>query len=138
MIKEFVPYELALLLKELGFNEPCLAYWFNETPPNPEGQCIVCSQKPWNNTKITNSIIREYCWAPLYQQAFRWFREKYELHGMLDSVENQFLVYGGIWDINGYKDCKYHYDSDPYINYEEAQFSCIKYLIEIVKKETKK
>jgi hypothetical protein len=27
MEKEFVPYELALRMKQLGFNEPCLARW---------------------------------------------------------------------------------------------------------------
>ena len=26
MEKEFIPYEQALALKELGFNEPCFAY----------------------------------------------------------------------------------------------------------------
>jgi hypothetical protein len=25
--KEFAPYEEALVLKELGFNEPCFGYW---------------------------------------------------------------------------------------------------------------
>lgn len=30
MKKEFVPYELAVKLKELGFDEPCLAV-FNES-----------------------------------------------------------------------------------------------------------
>ena len=29
MEKEFVPYELALRMKQLGFEEPCVAHWFN-------------------------------------------------------------------------------------------------------------
>ena len=31
MIKEFVSYEIALALKELGFDEPCFTYYYNVT-----------------------------------------------------------------------------------------------------------
>jgi hypothetical protein len=41
MKNEFIPYEHALELKELGFDEPCLAYWYNETPTNPEGKSVL-------------------------------------------------------------------------------------------------
>ena len=30
MEKEFVPYELALRMKELGFDEPCFGYYNNK------------------------------------------------------------------------------------------------------------
>jgi len=52
MNKEFVTYEQALALKELGFDEPCFDYH-----------------------NIKNGLIL----SPLKQQAFRWFREKYSL-----------------------------------------------------------
>ena len=29
MKEQFVTYEIALKLKELGFDEPCIAYYFN-------------------------------------------------------------------------------------------------------------
>jgi hypothetical protein len=79
MEKEFVTYKQALALKELGFNEKSLAYWFNETPLNPEGQCLVYYRKPYDNVGITSGIIREYGWAPLYQQAFRWLYYKLDI-----------------------------------------------------------
>ena len=53
MNKEFVPYEESLALKELGFDEPCLAHWYNETPTNSEGQCLVYYKKPWDNQKLS-------------------------------------------------------------------------------------
>ncbi len=31
MEKDFIPYEEALALKELGFDEPCFAVYFNTT-----------------------------------------------------------------------------------------------------------
>ena len=33
--KDFLHYELALKMKQLGFDEPCLGYWRNEDLPNP-------------------------------------------------------------------------------------------------------
>jgi len=73
MTKEFIPYEQALALKELGFDEPCFGSWeidYVEIPTYTH--CISNFYKNSNHPvgKVT---------APLYQQAFRWFREKYDL-----------------------------------------------------------
>lgn len=76
----FLPYQQSVELKELGFDEKCLAYWFNETPENPEGQCIVYYEKPYDNQKIINGVIREYCWSPLYQQALNFFIDEFGLY----------------------------------------------------------
>jgi len=132
MTKEFIPYQQALALKELGFDEPCLAYWYNETPTNSQGQCLVYYKKPWDNQKIIRGIIRDYYYAPLYQQAFRWFREKYELHSYIHA-DYSWNISGGIWDLNGYKGSRYDWDSEAYLSYEEAEQACLDRLIEIVK-----
>jgi hypothetical protein len=129
MSKEFIPYEQALELKELGFDEPCLAYWYNETPTNSQGQCLVYYKKPWDNQKIIRGIIRDYYYAPTFSQAFRWFREKYGLMGSVcEDVDGNF----SLWTNKGnlllqgkeYKEYK---------TYEEAELACIIKLIEIVK-----
>ena len=137
MNKEFVTYEQAIKLKELGFDEKCLAYWFNETPLNPEGQCLVYYRKPYDNVGITNGIIREYGWAPLYQQVFRWFREKYKLypeiglHDREDEKTWRFTI-----SILGYYELAYNQivGKEPYYKtYEEAESACLDKLIEICK-----
>jgi len=67
----FVPYELALLAKEKGFNEDCLAIWskrhHNDTP--------TLIQKNWNSGRQGSLDL----FAPLYQQLEDWFREGYNL-----------------------------------------------------------
>ena len=87
MNKEFVSYELAVKLKELGFDEPCLGFYdgkgdttlyFNNLR-NGSGDF-----EPFNNNKRLT-----WFGAPLYQQAFRWFREKYDLHVQIRK-ENYF------------------------------------------------
>ena len=63
--KDFVPYEEALALKELGFDEPCFAVYFNTT------------QQLYFDKYINefNKDVRTL--APTFSQAFRWFREQY-------------------------------------------------------------
>ena len=75
MEKEFIPYDESLALKELGFDELCICIYNREKSlrvnvfnnPNDRFKSVRLS---YNNGKIP---------APLYQQAFRWFREKYKL-----------------------------------------------------------
>jgi len=79
MEKEFIPYEQALALKELGFNEPCLGYYIELRNPQ-EG--ILTIDKCENNI---DGVL-----APLYQQAFRWFREKCNLNANVYKWQPDF------------------------------------------------
>jgi hypothetical protein len=135
--KEFIPYEQALALKELGFDEPCLAYWFNETPTNPQGQCIVYYKKPWDNEKIVKGLIREYCSAPTFSQCFRWFREKYGLiHGIQMSGIKSISYDIRKLTEHHYKTIEFSFCSLDGVNtYEEAELACLQKLIQIVKNE---
>ena len=67
MNKEFIPYNLALDLKELGFDEPCLA--FEDFDHSLEIGDVT------KNSSWSSEIIS----VPLYQQAFRWLRETYNI-----------------------------------------------------------
>lgn len=123
MEKEFVPYELALELKELGFNEGCVAS-FQDKELKARHPDFLSSQEKVNYI-FPNSIL-----APLYQQAFRWFREE---HNLISSVT-------GIFKDETKTDLEYWYyilqESDEeifYSSYEEAELECLKQLIKIVK-----
>ena len=142
MDKEFVPYEQALALKELGFDEPCLA-WFSETK---ELQIAPETYKKWtgkpcNNSNIINIFNVDCITAPTFSQAFRWFRDKYNLdidisrndQEMIDYVERE----GGKY-LPKYS---YGYSNGTFIRigtcmkYEEAELACLIKLIEIVKEK---
>ena len=130
MEKEFVPYEQALKLKELGFDEPCLGSYYSYLEENfKEGKFYYRGE-----LNIEYSIYSEntyYILAPTWQSAFRWFREKYNLESSVD-IDNSYRIFGGIWDVNGYKDCVYDIDSGAYNSHEESELDCLKKLIEIV------
>ena len=113
MNKEFIPYEQALALKELGFDEPnYFLKWYDSKGDIREGLGL-------GEVK-----------APLYQQAFRWFREKYQLHNGIypyyDEYEFQIKDFRLPINtpING-----------GLMPYEEAELACLIKLIEIVKQK---
>jgi hypothetical protein len=123
MEKEFVPYEQSLELKELGFDEPCLGFYNKEDRPNL-GYCT--------NSFQDDTTLEIKCTAPLYQQAFRWFREKYKLSGTPHYFTNGFYCYT-INDMKNNK--KSNRLFTEFETYEEAELACLRKLIEIIKNE---
>ena len=130
MNKEFIPYEQALELKELGFDSVCFGFYnprheIGDLRANPlyehSGGCF-------DNYNRTDYLVS----APLYQQAFRWFRENYGIMYTVDNncVNNTF--HGSYTKINSNYESDY---TDDFATYEEAEFACLKKLIEIVKKK---
>jgi hypothetical protein len=124
MKDQFIPYEQALSLKELGFDEPCFGYY------NGQGNYIGEEGKMNSNCNKLG-MHGTYCTAPLYQQAFRWFREKYNLKGFISPVE----YLDGTDDT--YHWCIYNKcnSGNDQLTYEEAELECLKKLIEIVKQK---
>jgi hypothetical protein len=122
MNKEFVEYNEALALKELGFNEPCF-YKFHKGGFQINS---LSDGQNYNDGSFGVNLIS----APLYQQAFRWFREKYNLYQFVhyhNRPEYTFAVYNDI-EINWTLHEKVSFNT-----YEEAELECLKKLIEIVK-----
>jgi hypothetical protein len=128
MKNEFIPYEQALALKELGFDEPCLAYY----NINDELTFTIIVSQNTNSFWLANpnNIIS----APLYQQAFRWFREKYKLVALIDIGMHEFSykIFKNEKSITPFKD---YLDYNG--TYEEAELECLKKLIEIVNTKKK-
>jgi hypothetical protein len=123
MEKEFIEYSEALALKELGFDEPCVAFY--------EQSKRLSIGFNWLNEGGKNSNLQE-CTAPLYQQAFRWFRENHFIYPSIIQLRGWVNSYKIIkWDSSC--DATTVYDSNNYGTYEEAELECLKKLIEIVK-----
>jgi hypothetical protein len=70
MEKEFVTYEIASELKELGFDEPCLEAY-------DKNGMLYHSHKTDKLFTTLNSNLSTQCSAPLYQQVFGWFEDNY-------------------------------------------------------------
>ena len=126
MEKEFVSYEQAVALKDLGFNEPCLAYYQHWITTDGSSQDIVIN----GDCECCDNRGEP---APLKQQVFRWFRKKYDSSESIWSHRSKWIF--AIKEItSGY----YLMGESPvYNSYEEAENACIDKLIEIAKQQGK-
>jgi len=126
MKKEFIPYEQAVALKELGFDEQTFYYYV----PNGDLQSMdYIEQQRWTFTP-----------APLYQQAFRFFMEKYNIRGFIGFKPNIKKFGTHVYDmsLSGMDYAKQRtmeaYDKDPISGtHAEAELACIIKLIEMAK-----
>ena len=129
MNKEFCNYTQSLALKELGFDEPCLA--------KHDLKHILLRVEECKSQENAQEL--DYILAPLYQQAFRWFREKHNLCGEVYTVNMGAIDYTfQIRDL--YSEDIKHDNFEAYtggyagtfLTYEEAEQACLGKLIEIV------
>jgi hypothetical protein len=128
MIKEFVPYDIALALKELGFNEECLTQWGTTSK-----KLYLTVFKPKSN-KHDDVICGDMIAAPLYQQAFRWFREEHKLEGDVSHLNDGRLKWSYVIRniVDNAKESKIGNYMAKFDSYEEAELACLRKLIEIV------
>jgi hypothetical protein len=128
MENEFVPYEQALALKELGFNKECFGYYTGD-------KMHLVIRPAMSRTNIPDSYVVT---APLYQQAFRWFREKHNLFCEIQidrTTEPKFCF--DIFQYEYFGNYKKIEVNEWYLyrTQEEAEVECLKKLIKIVKEK---
>ena len=163
MEREFVTYEIALALKELGFDEPCFAWFVSEG----YGLEFISRNSHKFGKVIQSDLIKDGVVAPTFSGAFRWFREKYDLHvqirkenyftrskyeyfhfdiseGEKNDITKQEDLYNDIMDECS-QDIPGNYLNDEkfsnlifkkrfaFKSYEETELACLIKLIEIVK-----
>ena len=110
MEREFIQYTEAIALKELGFDEKCLGYYIKNSSLWCNWLDVKFNDDPSNDKE---DFVAD---APLYQQAFRWFREKHRLSH---------------YDIRR----DYYISEDGVRSYDDIELACLKKLIEIVKEK---
>lgn len=130
--KEFVSYEQAVALKELAFGEKCIATVENNGYVHIKGTRGLPSA-----AAVVNKVD-----APLKQQVFKFFREKYNLRGFIGFRPNVKKFAYHIYDmsLSGMDYVKQRtmeeFNKDPKVGtYEEAEDACIDQLILIAKQQ---
>lgn len=129
MNKEFIPYEQALELKELGFYEPCFGWFASD-------KSLI--------TEYTNKT--DFLLAPTFSQAFRFLRKEYKIrHNITDFIDDkegiewdyEIAFIGTDVDEKGNYEPLVGYSTDDenrkFKSYEGAELACLRKLIEIAK-----
>lgn len=136
-MKDFVPYNEALKLKELGFNEPCI-FGYNDYRVL---RSKIASSFDGDFVKWNEKYDRDLK-APLYQQAFRFFREKYQWQSYIEPTSDQHSRELGynycLWNNKTGEEYNTMPQNCPsgdweFKKYEDAELACLIKLIEIVK-----
>ena len=124
--KDFAPYQEALELKQLGFDEVCIYHYKKnnegEHSSHPTFEMLTPFGKNHNTLESRVS-------APTYSQSFRWFREKYGLCIVIKPIDDKKL------DL-GYNLLKNGLIMNAHLTYEGAELACLRNLIKIVKEQT--
>ena len=120
--EDYVSFEIAKLLKERGFDEPCYAYWHED-----ENKLII-SQSPYALRNITNPCFFGPA-APTLQMVMKWLREVHHL-----TID---VFHFRDWKVNiktipdDYFKADYSYpELKPAETYEQACETAIKYCLE--------
>lgn len=71
----FIPYELAVIAKEKGFDEPTITYYDIEEENNLKP---IPSYEEINGFHCNRNSLMVA--SPLYQQILKWFKEKHFIH----------------------------------------------------------
>ena len=123
MEKEFIGCKESKQLEELGFDEECLGHY-------KQGGLIhilhygICGSK---KSDSFNTL------APLYQQAFKFFRDKYKMYGQITIAEFEHINESFEYEIKT-NDKSIDTWRGGYKTYEEAEKECLNKLIELCTK----
>lgn len=128
--EQFVTYEIALALKELGFDEPCIGFYylFNEEIRSLIST-ISNTNSSWENGYIS---------MPLWQQCIDWFREEYKINILIVPVFSCYQM--KISKYNEIEDDNIEVDIDcldfkDFTSYNECRYEAILKAIELCKNQ---
>jgi hypothetical protein len=117
----FVPYQIALDMKLLGFDDPCFGYY---------DKIQIFHLCPFGNMND-----RGFVSAPTYSQAFKFFRDKHNLFSYIvreTGINHGKIKYIGVYykiTEKGYTPKNTCVSQDTY---EEAELSCLIKLISLL------
>ena len=126
MKNEFVSYEIALALKELGFKEDCFAMYRKIRSKTDESNEVSL-----HFFVKFNMIEDGDAKAALYQQAFRFFREKYRLEGAIYRLNFKWAC-----QVFNIETSTYCFKHELFETYEEAEINSLQKMIKIVKNKS--
>jgi hypothetical protein len=131
---KFVSKDLAIKLKEKGFDRPCLGFY---NPIQDELQLYCANNKDVTYKNILTSVYKNKVLvdAPTIEQVLKWLREEKDIDIVIYPIDRNTIYMGGekyILSIYfcGKRDYKIHKDNnDKFVKWEDACIAGIEYVI---------
>lgn len=139
MKEDFVGYYLAVKLKEKGFKEECIAYYFNGefiyNISQFRGACVESLLVSYNSLSQTDNIYENYnkCIdAPSVSQVLKWLREEKNLYIRIELCKGIYFynVFDTIEYLEDWTHKSYCIGENGYESYEESCLSAINYVLD--------
>lgn len=126
MNDDFAPFELAVKLKEKGFNKECLCYYIGEDLFYNIESPIANNQLWFSHNKFDNIWHRDNYDAPTISQVLKWLRNTYNLH-----VETYPCGFG-MWKflVTNITTLEERALCDKYTSSEQADLAGIEYVLD--------
>lgn len=113
----FVPYDLSIKLRELGFDELCFKTWLKANE--------------LRHAESKNSGLNKYlCSAPTWNQAFDWVEKEYRLYAMIYPRYGYNYMISSLDDGGNCSENSHH--GEGFKSGREARQKCIEKLLELV------
>ena len=131
MEKDFVSFELAVKLKDKGFNKPCVAYYLpnsSELYYNSHSfrGCTVEDCLCSNNTQPIGYVCATFIDAPTISQVLKWLREEKKIYVLIEVEYEDWFEYKIVQTIEGIRGT----NTRVYETYDEAILAGIEYVID--------
>ena len=132
--KQFIPYDLAIRLKELGFDEECYC-WYHTVDKELSALGVTnpdVIEAMVNHDKIKPRGIK----APLWQQAFDWFVENRNVHVSIEVIcknrrQQYKVVIRKVANFGSYIESRHTFGG--FDTREEAKEKALQYILETYK-----
>lgn len=121
MNEDFITYELAIKLKEKGFDYPCIGHYVNN-------QLYVAHYQNAFHSDNDESVD-----APTIPQVLKWLREEKKIHIIVEISDSgwYYTLYPNVrWENGKLKSDKYIMSFKNKESYEQAALAGIEYVLD--------
>lgn len=125
MNEDFVTYEIALKLKEKGFNEPCYGYYYCN---GGNDSFEVCGN---GDCDFLNSKNQYRVAAPTISQVFKWLRNEKKIYIVIAvnptlSTKDKIAYYYQVYSNSNGVTSDYYESEECYAQWEDCAIGSIK------------
>ena len=146
MNEDFVTYELAVKLKEKGFDEECLAYYTSEYTLYTN-KVVLCDDKYLEVAEIDyeeclrsyntqkDRLLRTIVDAPTISQILKWLRKEKNIFVVIAanptlSTKDKIAYYYQVYSNSNGVTSDYYENEECYAQWEDCAIDSIKYVLD--------